>query len=117
MKNYLSPAFFAAFFSALLPGFGAMSQEVNPADNPLIGTWTLTAGAYKCDQTRIFAEHTQSWIVDGKLVTAPATYAKSGTTIYVQVHTGSGGTVAFVVLSKDEIMDTLGTGACHWKRQ
>jgi hypothetical protein len=99
------------------PGGGAWSQELNPADNPLIGSWINTEGAYSCEKTRTFAEHTQSWVVNGQTVTAPATYAKSGNTIYVQQHIGSGGTVAFVVLSRNEIMDTLGTGACHWKRQ
>jgi hypothetical protein len=90
---------------------------VNPAVNPLLGTWVNTAGAYGCDKTRTFLPHTQTWIVNGKTVTAPATYAVELPKVYVQEHTGSGGTVAFIVISKDEIMDTLGTGACHWKRQ
>ena len=90
---------------------------VNPANNPLIGSWVNTEGKYGCDATRTFAAHTQSWVVNGKIVTAPATYAVELPKIYVQQHTGSGGTVAYVVISKDEIMDTLGTGACHWKRK
>jgi hypothetical protein len=99
-------------------GVGAQpGPVVNPANNPLIGSWVNTAGKYGCDAVRTFAAHTQSWVVNGKTVTAPATYAVELPTVYVQEHTGSGGTVAYVVVSKDEIMDTLGTGACHWKRK
>jgi hypothetical protein len=90
---------------------------VNPANNPLLGTWVNTAGAYGCDATRTFLAHTQTWVVNGKTVTAPATYAVELPKVYVQEHLGSGGTVAYIVISKDEIMDTLGTGACHWKRK
>lgn len=99
-------------------GAGAQSGPVvNPANNPLLGSWVNTEGKYGCDKTRTFLAHTQTWIVVGKTVTAPATYAVEGTKVYVQEHLGSGGTTAFIVLSKNEIMDKLGTGACHWKRQ
>jgi hypothetical protein len=99
------------------PGGSAWSQEVNPADNPLIGSWVFSEGAYRCEPSLTFAAHTQSWVSNGRTVSAPVTYAKSGNTIYVQSHPGSGGTVAYVILSRNEMMDTLGTGACHWKRQ
>ena len=95
----------------------ADAQEVNPANNPLIGNWVLTGGKYSCEQTRSFAAHTQSWLIDGKVITAPATYALSGNTMYVQMRPGSGGTVAYIIVSNTEIMDTLGDGACHWKKQ
>ena len=65
-----------------------------------------TEGKYGCDAVRTFAAHTQSWVVNGKTVTAPATYAVELPKIYVQEHTGSGGTVAFVVIKhgkNDEI--------------
>ncbi len=93
------------------------SPVVNPSNNPLIGTWVNTEGKYGCYKTRIFAAETQTWLIEGHTVTAPATYAVALPTIYVQQHTGAGGTVAYVVISKNEIMDTLGTGACHWKRK
>ncbi len=105
-------------FALIFPIAAAVAQEVNPTDNPLIGTWILSEKGFGgCDQKRTFADHTQTWYINGKVVSAPATYAKSGETIYVQQHIGSGGTVAYVVVGPDEIKDTLGTNACHWKRQ
>lgn len=111
----------AAVLSLILFGASGLQAQsgpvVNPVSNPLLGTWVNTAGAYRCEKTRTFLAHTQTWIVNGKTVTAPATYAVELPKVYVQEHLGSGGTVAYVVISKDEIMDTLGTGACHWKRK
>lgn len=102
----------------LFSNTNAFSQKVNPADNPLIGTWvSINKGYGSCDEKRTFSEHTQTWYVNGGAVNAPATYAISGDTIYVQQHIGSGGTVAYIVVSPNEIKDSLGTNACHWRRQ
>jgi hypothetical protein len=95
-------------------------QEVNPKDNPLLGTWVYSSGGLTknfCSKKMVYEPHHQSYEFGGQMVQANATYAVEPGKVYVQMHLGTGGTKAFVILNKNEIMDTLGTGACHWKRQ
>lgn len=106
---------------ALLIANAAMAQTVNPADNPLLGSWQYSSGGigkYGCSKTRTFSDNSQTFEAFGSIQTRPVNaYAVEGKRIYVQERTGSGGTVAYDMVSDNEMMDTIGTGACHWTRQ
>lgn len=95
---------------------------VNPGNNPLLGSWVYSSGGFNgpgaCAKTRSFAATSQTFEAYGKIQTRDVrAYAVEGTKVYVQERLGSGGTTAYVMVGRNEMMDTLGTGACHWKRQ
>ena len=96
-------------------------QVVNPKDNPLLGTWVYLSGGFNgqqaCSQKMVFEPHRQVIEFRGTMGPANATYAVEPGKVYVQEHAGPGATKAFVIISKNEIMDTMGYHACHWKRQ
>jgi hypothetical protein len=107
----------------VLAGFGigvCAGQVVNPKDNPLLGTWVYSSGGIgkgTCSKKLIFEPHRQTIEFRGLMSPANATYAVEPGKVYVQEHAGPGATKAFVIISKGEIMDTMGYGACHWKRE
>ncbi|MES2392065.1 MAG: hypothetical protein V4555_10520 [Acidobacteriota bacterium] len=100
---------------------GAQKPVVNPGNNPLLGSWVFASGGLvkgACAKSRSFAAKSQTFEAFGKIQTRDVNaYAVSGKTIYVQERPGSGGTVAYEMVGANEMMDTLGTGACHWKRK
>lgn len=110
----------ATLAAALAVSCLAPAQTVNPGNNPLLGRWVYSSGGigkYGCAKTRTFSPKAQTFEFQGSILTRDVhAYAVSGKTIYVQEHTGSGGTVAYEMVSPNEMMDTIGTGACHWKR-
>ena len=113
----------AGLMAGCMGVLGAGAQDgpvVNPADNPILGSWVFSSGglvAGACSKAMKFEAHTQTVEWRGKMIPDKATYAVSPGKVYVQSQPGPGYTKAFVIISKNEIMDTMGTGACHWVRE